>query len=83
MTLSSLHGDAADQSQREDFELPLFEFARIAKATNNFSNNNKLGEGGFGPVYMVLNFILIGADLYEYEIFYIPIMTLFEFRRHR
>ncbi|KAL1826249.1 hypothetical protein ACET3Z_004661 [Daucus carota] len=52
MTLSSLHGDAADQSQREDFELPLFEFARIAKATNNFSNNNKLGEGGFGPVYM-------------------------------
>ncbi|WOG86154.1 hypothetical protein DCAR_0205355 [Daucus carota subsp. sativus] len=42
----------ADQSQREDFELPLFEFARIAKATNNFSNNNKLGEGGFGPVYM-------------------------------
>ncbi|CAH1451209.1 unnamed protein product [Lactuca virosa] len=24
---------------------------RIAKATNNFSINNKIGEGGFGPVY--------------------------------
>lgn len=39
---------------REDFELPVFSFKTIAKATNNFSENNKLGEGGFGPVYMVI-----------------------------
>ncbi|KAG6756531.1 hypothetical protein POTOM_039961 [Populus tomentosa] len=32
-------------------ELPLFAFSAIADATNNFSVNNKLGEGGFGPVY--------------------------------
>ncbi|KAL8128373.1 hypothetical protein AgCh_015098 [Apium graveolens] len=32
-------------------DLPLFDFRTIANATNNFSNNNKLGEGGFGPVY--------------------------------
>jgi hypothetical protein len=25
----------------------------IASATNNFAINNKLGEGGFGPVYKV------------------------------
>lgn len=25
----------------------------ILAATNNFSNENKLGEGGFGPVYKV------------------------------
>ncbi|XP_052289579.1 G-type lectin S-receptor-like serine/threonine-protein kinase At4g27290 isoform X19 [Citrus sinensis] len=40
-----------DQVQNMDLELPLFELATIANATNNFSINNKLGEGGFGPVY--------------------------------
>ncbi|KAK1391221.1 G-type lectin S-receptor-like serine/threonine-protein kinase [Heracleum sosnowskyi] len=35
----------------EGKDLPLFDFRTIANATNNFSNNNKLGEGGFGPVY--------------------------------
>ncbi|KAL5131281.1 G-type lectin S-receptor-like serine/threonine-protein kinase [Glycine soja] len=40
-----------NKSQQEDFELPLFDLASIAHATNNFSNDNKLGEGGFGPVY--------------------------------
>ncbi|CAL2262151.1 unnamed protein product [Prunus armeniaca] len=32
-------------SQREDLELPLFDLAAVVCATNNFSNNNKLGEG--------------------------------------
>ncbi|XP_048425816.1 G-type lectin S-receptor-like serine/threonine-protein kinase At4g27290 isoform X1 [Pyrus x bretschneideri] len=36
---------------REDMELPLFDLTTIANATNNFSSCNKLGEGGFGPVY--------------------------------
>ncbi|XP_011097955.1 G-type lectin S-receptor-like serine/threonine-protein kinase At4g27290 [Sesamum indicum] len=35
----------------KDSELPLFNLSVITKATNNFSMNNKLGEGGFGPVY--------------------------------
>ncbi|XP_020681027.2 cysteine-rich receptor-like protein kinase 26, partial [Dendrobium catenatum] len=29
----------------------LFDLDTIIKATNNFSEENKLGEGGFGPVY--------------------------------
>ncbi|GFY91775.1 S-locus lectin protein kinase family protein [Actinidia rufa] len=33
------------------FELPLFNFASLAIATNNFHMANKLGQGGFGPVY--------------------------------
>ncbi|KAL8122138.1 hypothetical protein AgCh_018764 [Apium graveolens] len=35
----------------QDTELPFFEFKRVAKATCNFSRDNKIGEGGFGPVY--------------------------------
>ncbi|XP_071701192.1 G-type lectin S-receptor-like serine/threonine-protein kinase At4g27290 isoform X2 [Rutidosis leptorrhynchoides] len=33
------------------FDLPLFSFSRLLTATDNFSEENKLGEGGFGPVY--------------------------------
>ncbi|MED6190664.1 G-type lectin S-receptor-like serine/threonine-protein kinase SD1-1, variant 2 [Stylosanthes scabra] len=36
---------------QEDVDLPIFDFSVIAKATGNFANNKKLGEGGFGPVY--------------------------------
>ncbi|KAL0012572.1 hypothetical protein SO802_007680 [Lithocarpus litseifolius] len=37
--------------EEEDLELPLFDTYTIATATNNFSFTNKIGEGGFGPVY--------------------------------
>ncbi|XP_021902153.1 G-type lectin S-receptor-like serine/threonine-protein kinase At4g27290 isoform X2 [Carica papaya] len=39
------------EDQEEDLELPLFELPAIMVATNNFSPSNKIGEGGFGPVY--------------------------------
>ncbi|MFS7984581.1 putative protein kinase RLK-Pelle-DLSV family [Helianthus anomalus] len=39
------------QSSDEDLELPLYGLSTILKATKSFSINNKLGEGGFGPVY--------------------------------
>ncbi|XP_043719675.1 G-type lectin S-receptor-like serine/threonine-protein kinase At4g03230 [Telopea speciosissima] len=32
-------------------DVPFFDFESIMAATNNFSNLNKLGQGGFGPVY--------------------------------
>ncbi|KAG5234837.1 G-type lectin S-receptor serine/threonine-protein kinase [Salix suchowensis] len=32
-------------------DLPLFDLSAIAAATDNFSDANKLGEGGFGSVY--------------------------------
>jgi len=32
----------------------IFDFFAITNATNNFSDTNKLGEGGFGPVYKVM-----------------------------
>ncbi|KAL7237436.1 hypothetical protein ACSBR2_003681 [Camellia fascicularis] len=39
------------ESKNEDIELPLFNLVTITKATDNFAINNKLGEGGFGPIY--------------------------------
>ncbi|KAJ4977104.1 hypothetical protein NE237_002210 [Protea cynaroides] len=43
--------DTVDKSHMDDLELHAFDLATIAMATDNFSVSNKLGEGGFGPVY--------------------------------
>ncbi|XP_061336708.1 G-type lectin S-receptor-like serine/threonine-protein kinase At4g27290 [Gastrolobium bilobum] len=40
-----------DRLRKEDIDLPTLDLAIITKATENFSSSNKLGEGGFGPVY--------------------------------
>lgn len=40
-------------SKKEDFELPLFDLATVVCATDKFSENSKLGEGGFGSVFKV------------------------------
>ncbi|KAI3509930.1 hypothetical protein L1887_25455 [Cichorium endivia] len=54
------HGEAMEEGkllinfsefQEQAMELPLFSFSTIANATATFSSDNKLGEGGFGPVY--------------------------------
>ncbi|KAL9462988.1 hypothetical protein AB3S75_000904 [Citrus x aurantiifolia] len=37
--------------KKEVDRLPLFSFSSVSAATNKFSDANKLGEGGFGPVY--------------------------------
>lgn len=37
----------------DDLDLPLFDLAVILAATDNFAAESKLGEGGFGPVYLV------------------------------
>jgi hypothetical protein len=50
--------DCDNEGQNEDMELPIFDLTAIANATGNFSSNNKLGEGGYGPVYKVNRNIL-------------------------
>ncbi|XVE50437.1 hypothetical protein DITRI_Ditri01bG0162400 [Diplodiscus trichospermus] len=39
------------RKHKNEVEIPLFSFSSVSAATNNFSISNKLGEGGFGPVY--------------------------------
>ncbi|CAI0375549.1 unnamed protein product [Linum tenue] len=43
--------EQSHEGRNRDLELPLFHFNAIADATNYFSINNKLGQGGYGPVY--------------------------------
>jgi hypothetical protein len=45
---------AGQRDQNEEQASPLFDIDIILAATNSFSIENKIGEGGFGPVYKVL-----------------------------
>ncbi|KAJ4823215.1 hypothetical protein Tsubulata_013989 [Turnera subulata] len=45
------HKKSRTEETKEDLELPMFDLTTIVSATDNFSSGNKLGEGGFGPVY--------------------------------
>nr|GMC94602.1 G-type lectin S-receptor-like serine/threonine-protein kinase At1g67520 [Ipomoea batatas] len=42
---------STQQHAGHDEDLPFFDFKCIEMATNYFSEENKLGQGGFGPVY--------------------------------
>uniref|UniRef100_A0A6N2N8W6 Receptor-like serine/threonine-protein kinase n=1 Tax=Salix viminalis TaxID=40686 RepID=A0A6N2N8W6_SALVM len=48
---SDLQRRSNDNGMKEELDLPLFNIDELACATDNFSESNKLGEGGFGPVY--------------------------------
>lgn len=42
-------------SDEDDVESLLFKLNAIRAATDNFSSANKLGRGGFGDVFKVIN----------------------------
>ena len=45
------------EMEAEFSEFSIFDFHQILEATSNFSEENKLGKGGFGPVYKVHLFL--------------------------
>ena len=54
---SSNRGHSGERNM-DDLELPMFDFNTLTMATNNFSEANKLGQGGFGSVYRVGPFFI-------------------------
>ncbi|KAH9688441.1 cysteine-rich receptor-like protein kinase 25 [Citrus sinensis] len=51
------------KQQEESQEFPLFPLHLAVQATQHFSDENKLGEGGFGPVYKDSRLRIIHRDL--------------------
>ncbi|KAK1404514.1 G-type lectin S-receptor-like serine/threonine-protein kinase [Heracleum sosnowskyi] len=49
--LKSNSKEHSNRSQKEDLDLPYFCLSALVQATNNFSGRNKIGQGGFGPVF--------------------------------
>lgn len=47
------------ENDKKEIEVPFFPLQSILVATDNFSEVNKLGQGGFGPVYKVRTYIMI------------------------
>ncbi|KAH7662009.1 S-receptor-like serine/threonine-protein kinase protein [Dioscorea alata] len=45
------HHNHENEMKDEEVELPIFDLSVILEATDNFAPENKLGQGGFGPVY--------------------------------
>ncbi|CAN4087131.1 unnamed protein product [Withania somnifera] len=51
MDFSGPGDSSVEGHQGSGTELTFFSFSGVAAATGNFSSENKLGQGGFGPVY--------------------------------
>lgn len=49
--------DTPEEHMKDDLDLPLVDLGRVIAATNHSSDDNKLGEGGFGHVYKVSSYI--------------------------
>jgi len=55
--LATCSGSSAMEDFEDDFKkghgLTVFSYTSVKEVTNGFSSENKLGQGGFGPVYKV------------------------------
>jgi hypothetical protein len=57
--------------EESDSEFSIYDFDQVADATDNFDDQHKLGQGGFGPVYKVSsiycrNFSCIQINMHLY-----------------
>jgi len=64
--------------------LKVFDYTLVVAATNGFSSENKLGQGGFGPVYKVIETtkLCVGNFVWEdYDLFVLISLGNFANRR--
>ena len=52
--------DAGEFNEEDEkgVDVPFYDLESILVATDNFSNENKLGQGGYGPVFKVISAII-------------------------
>ncbi|KAF3772758.1 putative cysteine-rich receptor-like protein kinase 35 [Nymphaea thermarum] len=48
---TSIDTESVKENEEANYDLPQISLRTIEDATDNFSKSNKLGEGGYGPVY--------------------------------
>lgn len=64
--------DCSNERTDAGKKLAKFDFTTLVVATNNFSNENKLGHGGFGSVYKV-NYCTVQPFNISYRKFWVKI----------
>jgi hypothetical protein len=52
------------EDEEKGIDIPFFNLESILAATDGFSNANKLGQGGYGPVYKVISAAFIGVSVH-------------------
>ncbi|KAK4286028.1 hypothetical protein QN277_002642 [Acacia crassicarpa] len=65
-------------NERDYIDLPLFDLPTIEQATENFAEKNKIGQGGFGPVYW--GKLLNGQEIAVKKLSRISELGLIEFK---
>jgi hypothetical protein len=58
------------RDQDNSGEMNYFNLSTMQAATNNFSDANKLGEGGFGPVYKVKRLTSFFVHMHFWKLLY-------------
>ena len=51
------------EEDKKNIDVPFFDLETILAATDSFSDANKLGQGGFGPVYKVILILSISPNI--------------------
>ena len=79
LDIHHLHFQGRYESKSREF--PYFNLESLQAATNNFGDSNKLGQGGFGPVYKVIAFLRAHLEKFIFNLLtYVQFLKLYFYR---